>query len=467
MSFVSLYFILFLPILCIVYWLCPQRWRNALLLVASVLFYMLPRPAFGIMLVWVWFSSYLAVRMVTGDRASLVRLWTGVLVVMLPMLYFKIKAPVVDAFFPQGFPTGIPGLNWIFPLGLSCYTLQAVSLIVDVYKHRTKPDKSLVNHALYVSFLPTVTSGPILHSTDLMWQISSRRGGFDREMVYTGAKRLIWGLFMKVMVADRFGIYVNTVLDHSEMYNSPTVFIALLCYTVQIYCDFAGYSHMAIGTANLLGYEMPENFRRPLFSMGLKELWTRWHISLSSWLRDYVYFPLGGSRCKTWRMCMNLLVTFAVSGMWHGVRLSYLCWGLGNGLMVILDHFLPLKRWRKLPVIRVSWSLLSICVLSVLWAFFYDHIEQSIDILRVLFTGGFDGGWIMIDPLRTHATLIAMAIGFVIVAARDIRDEFFPTSFASWRVGRSAVTFLFYVTLIMIVLVFGVMETGQFIYLRF
>ena len=423
MSFVSLYFILFLPVLCILYWMCPSRWRNALLLAASVLFYILPRPSFGLMLVWVWASSYLAVRWVSKDKPSLVALWTGVLGVMLPMLFFKIKAPVIDAFFPQGLPTKIPGLNWIFPLGLSCYTLQAVSLIVDVYKRRTVRDSSLVNHALYVSFLPTVTSGPILHSTDLMWQISSRRGGFNHDMAYKGAKRLIWGLFMKVVVADRFGIYVNTVLDHSELYNSLTVFIALLCYTIQIYCDFAGYSHMAIGTANLLGFDMPENFRRPLFSMGLKELWTRWHISLSSWLRDYVYFPLGGSRCKTWRMCLNLLITFAVSGMWHGVRLSYLCWGLGNGLMVTLEHFLPLKRWRERSVMRIVWSLLSLCVLSILWAFFYDHIEQSVDILRVLFTGGFEGGWIMIDPVRTRATLIAMAIGLAVVAVRDIRDE--------------------------------------------
>ena len=467
MSFVSLYFILFLPILCITYWLCPLRWRNSLLLVASVLFYMLPHPTYGVMLLWVWASSYLAVRWVSRDNPQLSRLWVGVLGVLLPMLFFKIKAPVVDAFFPQGLPTGIPGLNWIFPLGLSCYSLQAVSLIIDVYKGRTQRDPSLVNHALYVSFLPTVTSGPILHSTDLMWQITANRGGFDRDMAFIGTKRLIWGLFMKVVVADRFGIYVNAVLDHSTLYNSPTVFIALLCYTVQIYCDFAGYSHMAIGTANLLGFDMPENFRRPLFSMGLKELWTRWHISLSSWLRDYVYFPLGGSRCKTWRMCLNLLATFAVSGMWHGVRLSYLCWGVGNGLMVMLEHFLPLRRWRKLPVMRVAWSVLSICVLSILWAFFFDHIEQSIDILSVLFTKGFDGGWIMIDTIRTKATLIAMAGGFAIVAMRDIYEEFFPTALASWYKGRSAVTFMFYITLILLVLVFGVMETGQFIYLRF
>lgn len=447
--------------------MCPSRWRNALLLAASVLFYMLPRPSFGLMLVWVWMSSYFAVRWVSKDKPSLVALWVGVLTVMLPMLFFKIKAPVIDAFFPQGLPTKIPGLNWIFPLGLSCYTLQAVSLIVDVYKRRTVRDRSLINHALYVSFLPTVTSGPILHSIDLMWQISSRLGGFNHDMAYKGAKRLIWGLFMKVVVADRFGIYVNTVLDHSELYNSPTVFIALLCYTVQIYCDFAGYSHMAIGTANLLGFDMPENFRRPLFSMGLKELWTRWHISLSSWLRDYVYFPLGGSRCKIWRMCLNLLATFAVSGMWHGVRLSYLCWGLGNGFMVTLEHFLPLKRWRELPVMRIVWSLLSICVLSILWAFFYDHIEQSFDILRVLFTGGFEGGWIMIDPVRTRATLIAMAIGLAVVAVRDIRDEYFPLLLASWHKGRGVARFLFYVALIVLVLVIGVMETGQFIYLRF
>lgn len=467
MSFVSVYFILFLPILCIAYWMCPERWRNVLLLVASVFFYMLPRPAYGVLLLWVWATSYVAVRAVAAPKASPTHVWIGSAMVLLPMLLFKFTAPVVDNFFPQLLSHGIPGVNVVFPLGLSCYSLQAVSLIIDVYKRRTVRDPSLINHALFVSFLPTVTSGPIQHSTHLMWQISGKRGGFDYDLAITGTKRLIWGLFMKVAVADRFGIYVDSVLDHSEHYNSPTVLIALLCYTVQIYCDFAGYSHMAIGTANLLGYKLPENFKRPLLSMGLKELWTRWHISLGSWLRDYVYIPLGGSRCSKARMCLNLLVTFALSGMWHGVRLSYLCWGLGNGLMVVLDHFLPLERWRRMLPVRIAWSLTSIIALSVLWAFFRTDIGQSIDILAVLFTRGFDGGWIITDSLHTRATLMAMAAGAAIVASRDIGQQYFPQVLNSQHRVCKAASFATHVILVVLVLLFGVMGSGQFIYLRF
>ena len=468
MAFTSLQFAIFLPLLLFAaYWSVPRRWRNVVLLVASVAFYMLPRPAYGVMLLWVWVSSYVAARMVDTPKPSRAKLWAGLIGVLAPLLFFKIKAPLVDMFFPQVMQSGIPGLNWVFPLGLSCYTLQAVSLVVDVYRKQTKRDRSWVNHALYVSFLPTVTSGPIVHSTDLMWQISENRGGFYAPLAMTGCKRLVWGLFMKVVVADRFGIYVNTVLDHSAQYNSPTVFIALLCYTVQIYADFAGYSHMAIGTANLLGFEMRENFRRPLFSFGLKELWTRWHISLSSWLRDYVYISIGGSRCSRWRACLNVLVTFMVSGMWHGVRLSYLCWGIGHGLAVASERFLPMDRWRHQRVMRVLGSVVTIVVLSVLWAFFRDDINQSLDILRVMFTGGFEGGWIMKDELRTMSMLLMMAGGLLIVLIKDGIDEYCPHAFDTWKTGRGVATMVYYVSLLVLVLMFGVMETGQFIYLRF
>lgn len=429
---------------------------------------MLPRPAYGVLLLWVWVTSYLAVRAVEGGNATPRRVWVGALMVMLPMLTLKFTAPIIDNFFPHMLKHGIPGVNAVFPIGLSCYTLQAVSLVIDVYKRRTRRDPSLINHALYVSFLPTVSSGPIQLSTHLMKQIGrNHKLPFKYSLAIAGTKRIIWGLFMKVAVADRIGIYVNSVLQHSEQYNSPTVLIALVCYTMQIYCDFAGYSHMAIGTANVLGYTLPDNFKRPLLAMGLKQLWTRWHISLGSWLRDYVYFPLGGSRCSRRRMITNLLFTFAMSGMWHGVRLSYLCWGMGNGLMVTLDHFLPLDRWRKMPIARVAWSLISVIMLSVLWAFFRDDVNESLRILNTLFTGGFAGGWIITDRLHTIATLTAMAAGMAVVAARDISLEYFSHRLAAWHTARKAITFVFYVSLIIVVLLFGVMGTGQFIYQRF
>lgn len=467
MSFASLAFVLFLPLLCAIYWSCPRRWRNVVLLAASVLFYMLPDPTYGPALVWVWVTSYVAVGRVSREGATRTDLWVGVMATLLPMLLLKVRVPVVEAFFPQLPRTALPGLNWVFPLGLSCYSLQAVSLVVDVYKRRTVADRSLVNHALYVSFLPTVTSGPIQHSTHLLWQISSHRGGFDPELAVAGGKRLVWGLFMKVVVADRFGIYVDSVLDHCEHYNSPTVLIALLCYTVQIYCDFAGYSHMAIGTAGLLGYTLPDNFRRPWLSVGMKELWTRWHISLSSWMRDYVYIPLGGSRCGAWRSALGVMVTFAVSGLWHGARLSYLCWGLGHGLVVLLERLLPMERWRRRAMPRMLCTMATLLVLSVLWAFFREHIGLSLKIVRVLFTGGFDGGWMMVDEMRTHAMLVMMGFGLAVVAARDVRDEYFPTLLANWHRGRTAASLTFHALLLLLVLAIGVVDTGQFIYHRF
>ncbi len=467
MWFVSLEFALFLPVLCACYWLCPARWRNALLLVASVAFYMLHRPAYGVALAWVCAASYAAVRLVASPQATRARLWQGVALVAAPMLWFKLKAPLVHALLPPGLWDSLPGLGWALPLGLSCYTLQAVSLVVDVYRRRTPPHRSPVDHALYVCFLPTVASGPIQHSTALMWQIDGHRGAFDGTLALAGAKRLVWGLFMKLAVADRFGIYVSSVLDLSTHYNSPTVFIALLCFTVQIYCDFAGYSLMAIGTANLLGYRLPDNFRRPLLAVGMKELWTRWHISLSSWLRDYVYIPLGGSHTSPWRSRANVMATFAVSGLWHGVSPSYLCWGLGHGVVVAIDHLLPISRLRAHWLPRLLTTAATIVTLSVLWAFFRSSMHQSLDILRTLFTAGFDGGWMLSDERQVRTTLITMAAMLLVVAVHDLRTEFFPGALASWRRGRTPAVMLYYVLLLVGVLLFGVLDPGQFIYLRF
>lgn len=467
MPIVSLKFLLFFPAVVMIYYALPRRARNPFLLVAGLVFYFMYGFSFGLMLLWVIGASYVAALRVQRDGCSRWALVFWLAMCLGPMLFFKIKAPVLDALPPDSWVMKIPGLNWAVVVGLSCYTLQAVGYVVEVYKRRVAAERSLLTHALFVSFLPTVTSGPIQHTVPLLPQLQAGGKAFDAPMFLQGVKTFIWGLFLKLVVADRFGIYVNSVLPEAAHYNAVTVLLALVCLTIQIYTDFAGYSAMAIGLGQMLGFTIPENFRRPLFSVGMKELWRRWHISLSSWLRDYVYIPLGGSRCAKWRVALNSVIAFLVSGMWHGLQPTYLVWGLGNGLVVASEVFLPWNGLRKHRATRLLGMLLTVLTMSLLLGFFRDSWAEVTALFTTLFTGFSSWHLMMGDATRTQATLLAMALFFGVVLLRDVYDEWLASRFTAWHRGRLAVSLVFHAVLVVLVLLFGVMDSGSFIYLKF
>lgn len=466
MSLVSIKFLLFFPVVVLLYWLLPLRLRNALLLVASVAFYLLHRPVYGVWLAWITIISYFAARNLESNRSrGKVAIWLGVL--LLPLLYFKIKAPFIDSWCPELMQFDFPGLHWMLPIGLSCYTLQTVGYVIDVWRRTTPRIVSPLRHALFVTFLPTVTSGPIQRSKDMAWQMDSEGRPFDSTLFVQGMKSLVWGYFLKLAVADRFGVYCDSVINFSTQYNALTVFMSLMLYTIQIYTDFAGYSCIAIGAGNMLGFKMVDNFRRPLFSVGMKELWTRWHISFSSWLRDYVYIPLGGSRHGKTRAVVNTIATFIVSGMWHGVRPGYICWGIGHGIAVSAERFLPMKTIRNNVLLRSLMMFTTFITLSLLWSLFRDDWMQVCDIWRTMLFGSHDFIWIIVDAERTTGTLLMMLLGALIVVAKDTWDEFGQPRCTRWRKGRSIVSMLFYVTIVLLTIAIGVTDAGQFIYLRF
>jgi D-alanyl-lipoteichoic acid acyltransferase DltB (MBOAT superfamily) len=232
-----------------------------------------------------------------------------------------------------------PLLHLMMPVGISFYTFQIVSYTIDVYRGKIPAEKHFGIFALYVAFWPRLVAGPIERAGSLIPQLR-KRCSFDYTKATDGLRQVLWGMIKKVVIADQLAIYVNQVFDHCGEYSGAPLIIASIFFTIQIYCDFSGYSDMAIGTAKVMGYELTENFRHPYFAASLREFWQRWHISLSTWFRDYLYIPMGGNRVKRWRFHYNLLITFLVSGLWHGASWNFVIWGGLHGLYLIVENIL-------------------------------------------------------------------------------------------------------------------------------
>ncbi|WP_308420226.1 MBOAT family O-acyltransferase [Dyadobacter sediminis] len=248
-------------------------------------------------------------------------------------------------FFADSFATVLSGLNFnvtpaflnlVLPVGISFYTFHGLSYVIDIYKERIKPERNFIDYAVFVSFFPLLVAGPIERATHLLPQIQRKRK-FDYNQAMDGLRQVLWGLFKKVVIADNCAEYVNLIFDHSDTYSGSTLLLGAFLFSMQIYGDFSGYSDMALGTARLLGIELLRNFAYPYFSRDIAEFWRRWHISLSSWFRDYVYFPLGGSRGSLGLQVRNTFIIFLLSGFWHGANWTFIAWG---GLNAIF--FLPL-----------------------------------------------------------------------------------------------------------------------------
>jgi alginate O-acetyltransferase complex protein AlgI len=285
-------------------------------------------------------------------------------------------------------------LHVILPIGLSFHTFQAMSYTIDVFKGKARAERSLLNYALYVAFFPQMVAGPIERPNHLLPQFH-RAHPFDWLGFRAGAKRALWGLMKKMVIADSFASFVNTVYANPERFSGSELLIATCFFAIQIYCDFSGYSDIAVGIAQMIGYELTINFRRPYFAQSIGEFWHRWHISLSTWFRDYVYIPLGGNRVKVSRLYFNILVTFLLSGIWHGANLTFLIWGAVHGVWLILSHmtaqwrreirtFLGVERFpRALALFRIASTSLFV---TLAWIFFRaSSLKQAFYVIAHLF----------------------------------------------------------------------------------
>ena len=394
MSFLSPSYFLFFPIMALVYFVLPQRARNGWLLFCSWFFYLCAGPEYFVFLLGTVTVCYFAARSL--EKNSRKGLLVGCLVPFICVLgLFKYLRFAVETLSQA---LALMGLDWslavprlLLPAGISFYLFAAMGYLIDVYRGRLPAEKSFLDCALFLSFFPALLSGPIGRADRLLPQFKVYHK-FNYVNMREGLFRFLWGVFKKLVLADRLAVVVDTVFAAPQNYGAIQVVIAACAFSVQIYCDFSGYSDMAIGLARVMGFELIENFRTPYFSRSIAEFWRRWHISLSSWFRDYLYIPLGGSRRGTVRKYVNVLLVFAVSGLWHGAALTFIVWGLLNGLYQVISALTASLRARARSVLPLGedsrllalWQMGWVFVLSTLaWVFFEaGSLTGALDVLR-------------------------------------------------------------------------------------
>ena len=351
MFFNSIQFAVFLPIVFIVYWFFTKgnlKIQNIFLLGSSYFFYGWWDYRFLFLLIFSTFLDYYTGLKISNSEAQKTKkIWLVIsIVINLGFLcFFKYYNFFIDSFIPLlktiGFKPHIWTLNLLLPVGISFYTFHGLSYVLDIYNKKFIPTKNFINYAVFVSFFPLLVAGPIERATHLLPQVKTPRM-FNYLYAVQGLKQILWGLVKKVVIADNCAEYANIVFNNSEHYHGSTLLIGALLFTFQIYGDFSGYSDIALGTAKLFGFELLKNFNFPYFSRDIAEFWRRWHISLSSWFRDYLYIPLGGSKGGLWKNIRNTFIIFIISGFWHGANWTFIVWGTLNAV-----YFLPLLVLKK------------------------------------------------------------------------------------------------------------------------
>ena len=466
MLFNSFAFLIFFPMVCLIYFILPYKYRWAFLLVASYYFYMNWKPIYAVLIFGSTLITYISAILVEKFRTDL-KLKKFFLVISLLLnfgilfiyKYFNfINESVFSILSYVNLQWEIPNLDILLPVGISFYTFQAVGYTIDVYRGDLKAERHLGIYALFVSFFPQLVAGPIERAKNLLPQFK-QSFNVDYERISSGLKIMLWGFFMKLVVADRLSVYVDAVYNNVPKHNGTTLLLATVLFAIQIYCDFAGYSNIAIGAAKIMGYSLMENFRRPYFSRSISEFWKRWHISLSTWFKDYVYIPLGGNRVSTYRHLFNLFITFVVSGFWHGANWTFFIWGALHGIFLIVG-VLKNKLLKQQSSNHFIDIIITLSLVLFAWIFFRANtISEAFVIIEKIFT---QHDSLFID----QTTLVYSLLGIAILLMKEIKDELgFRISFS--KSSNIFVRYVYYLAMLTIILLFGVFDGGQFIYFQF
>ena len=480
MTFNSFVFWLIFPCVFLTYWLLPNSvgWRkyksdskrvihprNLFLILVSYLFYSNWKPAYTIILLGVTLLTFWGAQFIAHNEKRRKRAIISILtsIVLLPLLVFKyynfINESVWSLLTSWGLLYEFYGLNWAIPIGISFYTFQALGYLFDVYYKRIEAESSLIDYTLFVCFFPQVFSGPISKAEELLPQIKKERH-FDYKQGVQGLKFLLWGMFLKLVLADRLGLYVDKVVADYEMYGGGTCMLSAAFYSLQIYGDFAGYSLMAVGVAKTLGFDLINNFRRPYFSLSITDFWRRWHISLSRWLKDYVYIPMGGSRCSKLRNYWNIFVTFLVSGIWHGANWTFIVWGLIHGFAQILEKALGLNKKDSKGLVRLLRIVGTFVLVTIAWVFFrMPSLGDAVNFIGHSFAAFGKPEVLSVSNFAIYLFAI------LLLAAKEIREEFFPMSMRF--LGNRYVKWVECIMLFCLILLCGALDSGSFIYGNF
>lgn len=478
MLFNSLDFALFFVVVFACYWMLQRRlfWQNALLLSSSYFFYACWDWKFLFLLVFStlldYFSGILIERS-THRKTRLFWLWLSIGCNLGFLGFFKYYNFFISSFQELLSNFGLHASTWtlqiILPVGISFYTFHGLSYVIDVYKKRIIAERNFVDYGLFVSYFPLLVAGPIERATHLLPQLKQKRT-FDYQKGVDGLRQILWGLFKKIVIADNCAIYANEIFNNSDHYSGSTLVMGALFFTFQIYGDFSGYSDIALGTSRLLGIELLKNFSFPYFSRDIAEFWRRWHISLSSWFKDYVYIPLGGSKGGKWTQIKNTFIVFLLSGFWHGANWTFIAWGFLNAL-----YFLPLlllnKNRNHIEIVAKNRifpngkELFQICCtfgLTVFaWIFFRaDNLSHAFNYIEGIFQPT-----LLKMPKVRPTYLITLLFLFLSIewSGRNqnyaIEKMFFKkTKFVRWG---------FYIFLLALTFIFSATEEQPFIYFQF
>lgn len=399
MNFNSIHYLFFLPIVFILHWLVPQKLKWIVLLIASYYFYMSWNVKYVFLILFTTMVTYLSG--ILMDRCSDKKRRKAILSisivaclsVLVVFKYLNFIFNTIESFMAVFFIKLHPmTVKLLLPVGISFYTFQTLSYVIDVYRGDIKAEHHFGYYATFISFFPQLVAGPIERSGNLLPQIKKDRS-FEYDLGREGLLLMAWGFFKKVVIADTLAIYADKIYKNIYAYSGFSLIVATLFFTIQIYCDFSGYSDIAIGTAKLFGIRLMDNFKSPYFSKSIKEFWERWHISLSTWLRDYIYIPLGGNRVSKFRHKINIMITFLVSGLWHGADWTFIAWGGVHGLGYVFDtSIIKGKVSNKLMA-----TLRILCVfvfVTLVWVFFR---AQNFNEVVYIFTHAFSG---VSNPIR-------------------------------------------------------------------
>lgn len=480
MLFNSFEFMLFLPIVFLLYWFVfrPRRWQNLFLVVASYIFYGWWDWRFLLLIAFTSFCSYgsgLLIARHEGKRKIQKAVSASNIILNLLILgvfkYYNFFMDNLEAMFHAvGYQLDWVTLDIILPVGISFYTFQALSYTIDVYQRKIAPTRDIIEFFAYISFFPQLVAGPIERATNLLPQFQRERR-FDYAKAVDGLRQILWGLLKKLVIADNCASTVNTFWGDYADLTGLSLFVMGVMFTFQIYCDFSGYSDIAIGCARLFGIDLMRNFSFPYFSRSIPEFWRRWHISLMTWFRDYIYFPLGGSRCTKWKAVRNTLVVFSVSGLWHGANWTFICWGLYHACLISLFLLLGINTKQKDIVAQGRWlptlkELAQMAVTFILvvigWIIFRaENVGQAYEFITQMLTTMFDDSYIRYGKLYLIYGMLLLLVEWL---QRDKQHALQLPATGPFRFA--VVRYIIYIAIVYIIVIYAG-EVQTFIYFQF
>ncbi len=478
MLFNSIEFLLFFPLVAALYFLLPHKVRKYFLLAASCWFYMSFIPKYMLILLFTTVVDYTGARLIERFREQK-KIKTAVFVCGLAcniglLVWFKYLGVIGDTVNFFGHMLSLKTVVFpevVLPIGISFHTFQSMGYFIDTYTGRQHAERNFFDFALFLMFFPQLVAGPIERFSSLMPQLKAKHS-LKAENISLGGRKMLWGMFKKVVVADNLALFADAVFDSPGTFGGAGILIGVLCFTVQIYCDFSGYSDIAVGCAKILDIDLMKNFDTPYFSRSVPEFWRRWHISLSTWFRDYVYIPLGGNRVSKPRWIFNQLVTFTISGVWHGAGYTYVLWGFLNGVYICVSRFVgPLKdklaavtRLDRVPVLRgLIQNIVTFALIAFSWIFFRaNSIPDAFLVVEHLFEKtAMD--FSAIPVLRVHVAVFAVILLF---AAEFLMNHGKKIAGAYFRMPHP-VRIVTYALLVAVIVLFGAYDNKAFIYFQF